>query len=411
MTTSDTIAKNISNNEDDSATGILVSMGFAIDHVRTALLLSNGNIDMAANLLLSGEIMDGTDVSFPHAPNDTVRIRNNDGDDSRSHSDNNINHEFRGRGISKVQTIQGTISQYSIGTSHHPDGRSACTCIALYAAEKILLSMSSLSLFPYDDVRNCATEDGISRSNNVPMISSEFLNQIIVEGVTIYATYQQQCQNQLLKSNERDMTATEHTSVEDVLNVIGPSMFPTLVSAVKHNNYPLRQGILSQDRNHPLNLLTQLRDLYESWLASASTITYTNQENRQQSMCIILTKPPESILLVFPPQSPHSLANRATTTTATIILPITEADEKKEKTNYTHNRLLEMQHKFLIIDSHPRPNLFQTEQVYCRVHDTIEDLYEQSLQHLFPMMDLGPDVPELMTMMYNSFELYPFING
>lgn len=57
-----------------------------------------------------------------------------------------------------------------------------------------------------------------------------------------------------------------------------------------------------------------------------------------------------------------------------------------------------------LVDSHPRPPLY--EHAYAKKHASLEELCTQSLQPLFPPVELGPGVPEMMAMMYNSFDVY-----
>jgi hypothetical protein len=121
-------------------------------------------------------------------------------------------------------------------------------------------------------------------------------------------------------------------------------------------NLGIRQGILSANPHHPLGLESLLQILRE--------------EERSEWMCVLMTKPPETVLLCFPPDtvSPSS---------------------------------------YWLIDSHPRPQL-GVSSAYAKLHPTLDSLV-MSLQAIFPCTDLGPDIPEMMAMMYNSFDLYPLI--
>ena len=60
--------------------------------------------------------------------------------------------------------------------------------------------------------------------------------------------------------------------------------------------------------------------------------------------------------------------------------------------------------QFALLDSHPRPPMASN--AYAKTHGSLEDLV-QTLQSIFPPTELGSDVPEMMAMMYNSFDLYP----
>ena len=43
---------------------------------------------------------------------------------------------------------------------------------------------------------------------------------------------------------------------------------------------------------------------------------------------------------------------------------------------------------------------------YAKLHDNLNDLID-TIQIIFPPTALDPDIPEMMAMMYNSFDLYP----
>lgn len=60
--------------------------------------------------------------------------------------------------------------------------------------------------------------------------------------------------------------------------------------------------------------------------------------------------------------------------------------------------------QFALVDSHPRPPAALN--AYAKIHTNLNDLVN-SLATIFPPTDLGPDIPEMMAMMYNSFDLYP----
>jgi UBA/TS-N domain len=88
-------------------------------------------------------------------------------------------------------------------------------------------------------------------------------------------------------------------------------------------------------------------------------------------VCCIMIKPPETVLLCLPPIGGP-------------------------------------QQEFYLFDSHPRRSEFGTAHASARRHASLPDLVGYSVQPIFPpVMDLGPDVPEYMTAMYNSFDLYP----
>jgi len=139
----------------------------------------------------------------------------------------------------------------------------------------------------------------------------------------------------------------EHVSAEEVIAQNLPA-FPLQLLPDG-----IRQGVLSSNRQHPLGLGAMLQGCHER-----------SPEN--QWTAVLITKVPETIVICLPPSSSSG--------------------------------------QFWLIDSHPRPQL-PAESAYAKSHSTIEDLV-QTLQVIFPVTDLGPDIPEMMTMMYNSFDLY-----
>ena len=114
----------------------------------------------------------------------------------------------------------------------------------------------------------------------------------------------------------------------------------------------VRQGYLCGQENHPLGL----HALLHACQVDAS----------QQWVAVLITKPPETVVVLLPP---------------------TPAGE------------------YILLDSHPRPGL---DTAYARIHSSLQDLV-QSLEAIYPVTDLGPDVPEIMAAMYNSFDLYPLL--
>jgi len=138
----------------------------------------------------------------------------------------------------------------------------------------------------------------------------------------------------------------EHLSAEEVLQqdiVEEFKSFSLLEGGV-------RQGILSGQADHPLGL--------RALLQACQT------DNNNQWMAVLITKPPETVVALLPPSTCS---------------------------------------EYILMDSHPRPGL---EGAYARIHHSLEDLV-QSLEAIYPVTELGPDIPEMMAMMYNSFDVYP----
>lgn len=196
------------------------------------------------------------------------------------------------------------MSQYSV-----ENGRSACTCIAMTAATHFLKS---------------------------PSVNAEFLQNMIHEGVRNY---------EILSS----VSSVEHLSADEVLQKDRGQLFP-----LQRLGGGIRQGILSNDQNHPLSLKSLLQGI--------------RQEETNEWMVVLITKPPETVLVCFPPDSlsPSS---------------------------------------YWLIDSHPRSHL-GADSAYAKHHPSLASLI-LSLEALFPCTELGPDIPEMMAMMYNSFDMYP----
>jgi hypothetical protein len=275
----------------EDAVAMLTAMGFEASQATEALTICGGNIEQAANYLLTGGVASqGNSKNAPGAESD--------------HSS------------SESRMVHSTMSQYTV-----VQGKSACTCMSLVAAENFL-----------------------QNTDPVQAVCPEFLQDIVTSGVAAY---------QRLQSSSAG-SSVEHLSAEEVL---AAKAFPALSL-----QGGIRQGILSHDdANNPQGLLPQLTDC-----RSATGWT-----------CVLITKTPETVLVCLPPSSSNAAAGAATTT-----------------------------EYFLLLDSHPRPQQFGAEGSYARIHDSMQGLV-QSLSSIFPITDLGPDIPEMMAIMYNSFDLYP----
>jgi hypothetical protein len=142
-------------------------------------------------------------------------------------------------------------------------------------------------------------------------------------------------------------TNVEHLSAEEVLQSKAIEQFKSLVLM----EGGVRQGVLSGQANHPLGLGAILQECLspDTWVAA------------------LITKPPETVVVLLPPTSQAS-------------------------------------GEYILLDSHPRPGLSHGS--YARIHASLEDLV-QSLQAIYPVTQLGNDIPEMMAMMYNSFDVYP----
>ncbi len=307
----------------------LKSMGFPEEQVRNALQMTGGNVEMAVNSLLSGEIVgdsSGSGAGFASSTTTTANSSN-----------------------SRESTVRGSASQYSYGS----DGRSACTCIALTAAENVAKASND--------------------TNGNAIITPQLLDNTIQQGVERYRKL-------------RDVLATssvEHLSAEEVLTKDSERatgsherLFGVRMSVAGG----IRQGALNRDVDHPLGMKSVLGGLINEIRmerrSSSSNGTGDSSSNSHSSpmICILITKSPETVLLCLPPTD----------------FPSNGAETQK----------------YWLIDSHPRPQLLHgAESSYAMPHDSFESLL-QSLRDVFPFTDLGPDVPPMMADMYNMFDLY-----
>lgn len=280
------------------ALATLTAMGFNEAKAVSALQVTAGNVEQAANYLLTGGdgSSDGT-----HGTD----ITNSSGTTAAM---------IGGTSASVGQVVvQGTTSQYCVQS-----GRSACTCMALTAATAFLAKVAENPDFHVD---------------------AAFLDYSMVRaGSEMYRQWMQQTTGR--------GAMVEHASADDALQA---GLFPQL----QLNG--IRQGMLSDDPNHPLGVPAMLSECL-------SPTHWT---------CVIMTKTPETVLLCLPPSTSNS--------------------------NYN---------KYLLLDSHPRHLHFEADQAYVRIHSSLADLVG-SVQTIFPLTDLGSDVPELIATMYNSFDLYP----
>jgi hypothetical protein len=145
-------------------------------------------------------------------------------------------------------------------------------------------------------------------------------------------------------------SSTEHMSAEEAW---------TQFSNLKLDG-EIVQGVLSHDPSHPQGLMS---------LLSGRCSTVRRDEQRGNDwLFVVLTKTPETVLLC-----------------------------------------LSRQDGFWLVDSHPRPNIWPDAiYAYAKHHASLDELVA-SVNLIFPTVDLGSDVPELMTVMYNSFDLYTFV--
>jgi hypothetical protein len=198
----------------------------------------------------------------------------------------------------------------------------------------------------------------LSTQGSSTSVTPDFLDRMITQGIE---NYQALATTMIQSSNNNSTTAVvEHMSAEEVLQQAGGSER----FGVQSTAGGVRQGILSHDRDHPLGLNAILEGIC------------MESQSQNKRLCLLMTKTPESVLICIPPQGTC------------------------EENAFPNNAS-----SFWLVDSHPRPQC-GTSNAYATQHLTLDSLL-QSLYTIFPTTDLGPDIPEIMAQMYNSFDLYP----
>ena len=97
----------------------------------------------------------------------------------------------------------------------------------------------------------------------------------------------------------------------------------------------------------------------------------------QAYIAVVITKPPETVLVLLPPLTSSASGSNSS---------------------------------YILLDSHPRPQQLIPHcpsGSYALFHPTLSSLVS-SIKQIFPVTELGNDIPEMMAMMYNSFDAYPF---
>lgn len=159
---------------------------------------------------------------------------------------------------------------------------------------------------------------------------------------------------EFLRACKHDSSSGNESDADDRNNTNNASK--NIISTLQQIGEP-NLGILSNSTDHPLGL---------------EAILYHCQD-QQSYIAAVVTKPPETVLVLLPPHSSSSASY------------------------------------IFLLDSHPRPHQLSPHYPagsYALIHPTLAGLVA-SLKEIFPVMDLGDDVPEMMSMMYNSFECTP----
>ena len=278
---------------EDENISTLVAMGFTCEKSKEALSASNGSLERAADILLSGGPILPAETNHPaRSARDTASAQ------------------------SQARLVHSGLSQYS-----DPSGKSACTSIALTLAVNFL-------------------------NDGEHSVTAEYLDRSVREGIQMYSDL------------HATSGASEHSSVEELMAAVNLSAVHSekLAPLTMLGGSP-RQGLLSNARDNPMGLGAVLSQCQRD---AAHVNSY---------VAAVITKPPETILVLLPPRGQSGLP-------------------------------------YILVDSHPRPNLSQGS--YALLNSDFDGLLE-SCRKIFSPTELGPDVPELMAMMYNSFDVYPFV--
>ena len=193
---------------DNEALSMLTAMGFGAEQAAAALRECGGNLEHAANLLLSGGGSNSAGSSSPSTLSSAAATSN----------------------ATSRTMIHCPLNQYSID-----NGKSACTCIALTAAARFLELQSKGKL------------------NEI--LSPDFLQDAILQGVQAYNT---------IKSSALASSNVEHLSAEDVLRT---GMFGTL----ELDSAGVMQGMLSPHGPLGLRALIPPSQLATEWTCALIT--------------------------------------------------------------------------------------------------------------------------------------------
>lgn len=180
------------------------------------------------------------------------------------------------------------------------------------------------------------------------IITPDFLQNVVLNGVNIYSEAMQ------AKYMNASCIGPEHLSPEEVFEAV------SWLSCDLDQIGEIRQGLLSPGDT-------------SSFYPQLLSCRHDKKARGSEWMAVAITKTPESVLVLLPPVS--TTPDRAV-----------HAD------------------KYILIDSHPR-NHFSASGSYAILHPSLEAL-AYSLSIIFPPTDLGSDVSDLVSMMYNSFDLY-----
>lgn len=168
-------------------------------------------------------------------------------------------------------------------------------------------------------------------------------------------------------------------SAEDVLKAAaaGNNMFGNLTLTPGG----IRQGILTaasrpsgSTSSSGLGLADLLRSCQQEGVLPAGQSSW---------MAVVITKTPETVV---------------------VLLPSTQSQSSQSSSSQSSSL------PYIIIDSHPRPGVVESGGgAYARMFLNGFDDLVAHLTTILPATELGPDIPEMMAVLYNSFDLYPLV--
>ena len=330
---------NCAMNKQQESLQCLREMGFPTAQCEAALQLAFGDQNEAVQLLLSGVVpMDGAQSQAINAPSSALR------------------HSEHVQQLSDASCVgQASLSQYSLGAH----GRSACTSIAIEAA-RLLLPLAGTQ-----------EEEALAADTNA-------LTQLVMRGAQNHAARH-------AFAGPSSSMGVDHEDARSVLLSLSAGAKGVRVLAraasgvvggeesVKHGECIVagegsmesagtRQGVLADPRapGYDTGIAAVLREA-QAYSKSGGLVA------------VVLTKPPESLLAVVPPESRAARGAR------------------------------ESQRRFAVFDSHPRPAL-GLENAHLLFFDSIEAQARWLQQrHVFPYTDIGAGMG-MLAETYNLFD-------
>ncbi|KAL3943791.1 MAG: hypothetical protein SGBAC_002120 [Bacillariaceae sp.] len=232
-----------------------------------------------------------------------------------------------------------------------PAASSTSTAASPSAANVGDMIVCPTSQYTVDDGRSACTCIALTAATNFLQTSSGSDSSVTLNADFLQKMITKGVQNYQTLSS---VSPVEHLSAEEVLQKDQGKCFPLSV------NGGIRQGILSNDAYHPMGMQALLEGIQQE--------QQQVQFNTASYIAVLITKTPETVLVCLPVPAGSGPC--------------------------------------WLIDSHPRAAQLGADGSYAKPHPNLASLL-LSLQLIFPPTELGPDIPEMMAMMYNSFDMYP----